>query len=294
MTAPLPKPAHDGAPHWTTVDWAPFTRNNLVSGRRIRYVDYGTGPVLVLLHGMAASWQWWLENIPSLSEQHRVIAVDLPGFGHSEALPAPAEMSAHAQVVLDLLDQLGIGSAIVAGHSMGGLIALEMVAADPVRTRELVLVGAGGVPMTERRLSMILAVLRICAAIAQRDVVRRALATRSWIRRIALRGGFRDPRVLSAELAAQIMPIFAGPGFMDAVAAAGRAVRQTRPSSVSCPVLLLWGEFDVMAPLTCARDMHDELPESELVVINGVGHTPMIESPEAFTRALLQFSTRTR
>jgi pimeloyl-ACP methyl ester carboxylesterase len=81
--------------HWTAIDWRPSIRNRLVGDRRLSYVDYGSGPVLVLLHGMAASWQWWLENIPTLAQRHRIIAVDLPGCGNSETLPAPAEMSAH-------------------------------------------------------------------------------------------------------------------------------------------------------------------------------------------------------
>jgi pimeloyl-ACP methyl ester carboxylesterase len=208
-------------PHWTAIDWRPSIRNRLVDDRRLRYIDYGSGPVLVLLHGMAASWQWWLENIPTLAQRHRIIAVDLPGCGNSETLPAPAEMSAHARIVLDLLARLDVGSATVVGHSMGGLVALEMAGADPQRVRNLILVDAGGVPMTQRRLAIILVFLRMSAAVMRRGFIRRALASKAWVRQIALRAGFRDPGVLSPELAAEIMPVFAGPGFVDSVAAAG-------------------------------------------------------------------------
>ena len=115
MTRPLSSAAAP-PPRWTEVDWNPFIRNCLVDGLRLRYVDYGTGPALVLLHGMGASWQWWLENIPTLGRCHRVIAVDMAGFGNSEPLPPPAEMSTHAGTVLDLLGQLGVRSATVVGH----------------------------------------------------------------------------------------------------------------------------------------------------------------------------------
>src|SRR6202012_5254443 len=130
-------------PHWTDIDWGPSIANRVINGRRLQYLDYGTGPALVLLHGMASSWQWWLENIPALAQQHRVIAVDLPGFGESEPLPAPAEMATHARTVLDLLTQLGIESATFAGHSMGGLVAIETFKAEPGRVRNLILVDSG-------------------------------------------------------------------------------------------------------------------------------------------------------
>ena len=100
-------------PHWTDIDWDRSIANRLTSDLRVRYLDYGSGPALVLLHGMAASWQWWLENIPTLARHHRVIAVDLPGFGQSEPLPAPAQMATHARTVRD------IESATVSGYSMG-------------------------------------------------------------------------------------------------------------------------------------------------------------------------------
>lgn len=293
MTAPLPNEAAS-TPHWTDIDWRPFVKNVLVNDIRIRYLDYGSGPPLVLLHGMAASWQWWLENIPRLAMRHRIIAVDLPGFGHSEPLPPPAEMSTHARMVIDLLRQLDVRSATIAGHSMGGLVALEMAIADRQRVRDLVLVGAGGVPMTERRLTITLVLLRMFSVILRPRFVRRALGTKPWLRRIVLRSGFRDPSAMSPELAAEIMPLFSGPGFIDAVAAAGRAVRRTAPESIACPVLLLWGEHDAMAPLRCAQDMQDRLPDSKLVVVPGAGHTPMIEYPDRFNEAVLAFSAALR
>jgi pimeloyl-ACP methyl ester carboxylesterase len=293
VTAPLPSAA-TSTPHWTSIDWRPFVKNLLVNNRRIRYLDYGAGGPLVLLHGMAASWQWWLENIPTLAMRHRIIAVDLPGFGHSEPLPPPAEMTTHACTVIDLLRHLDVRAATIVGHSMGGLVALDMALADRELVRDLVLVGAGGVPMTERRLGITLVVLRIFSVILGLRFVRRALATKPWLRRVVLRGGFRDPSVLSPELAAEIMPLFSGPGFVDAVAAAGRAVRATAPESIACPVLLVWGEHDAMAPLRCAQDMQDRIPDSKLVVVAGAGHCPMIEYPDRFNEAILAFTAARR
>src|ERR1700752_3893728 len=116
LTAPLPNPDAYVVPHWTDIDWHPNIKNHVVDDRQLRYVDCGSGPTMVLLHGIAASWQWWLENIPTLAQRHRVIAVALPGFGPSEPLPAGAEMSAYARAVLDLLAELNVRAATVVGH----------------------------------------------------------------------------------------------------------------------------------------------------------------------------------
>ncbi|TAM69823.1 alpha/beta hydrolase [Mycobacterium sp.] len=288
MTSPL-SGAGAPVPHWTDIDWAPSTASRPINGLRVNYLDYGTGPVLVLLHGMSASLQWWLENIPALAQHHRVIAVDLPGFGRSEQLPAPAEMATHARTVLELLDQLDVQSATVAGHSMGGLVAIAMFSADPRLVRSLILVDAGGVPMSERRLAVILVALRICTAVLRRGFVRRALTTKAWVRRLALFAAFRDPRVMSPALAAQTMPLFGGPGSADAVAAAGRAVNATVPESITCPVLLVWGEHDAIVPPRCAHEMHEKLPDSELAVFAAAGHSPMVEFPDQFNDLALKF-----
>jgi len=94
---------------------------------------------------------------------------------------------------------------------------------------------------------------------------------------------------MSPELAAQTMPLFGGPGSVDAVAAAARAVRATVPEAITCPVLLVWGERDVIMPPRCAQQMHDKLPDSELVVFRGAGHTPMVEFPDRFNDLALRF-----
>jgi pimeloyl-ACP methyl ester carboxylesterase len=199
-------------------------------------------------------------------------------------------MSTHASIVIDLLGQLKVRSATVMGHSMGGLVALDMAAIDRELVRSLILVDAGGVPMTERRLRAILVLLRFFCLILRRRFLRHALATKPWIRRLLLRAAFRDPRILSPELAAQTMPLLNAPGFVYAVAAAGRAVRNSAPEQIRCPVLLVWGEHDLLAPLRCAQDMHDRLPDSELVVLRGSGHTPFIEQPTQFNDAVLAFT----
>jgi pimeloyl-ACP methyl ester carboxylesterase len=206
------------------------------------------------------------------------------------ALPPPAEMATHARTVLGLLAQLEAEPATVVGHSMGGLVALTMATVDPGRVRGLILVGAGGAPMTERRLAITLVVLRFFCAVLRRRVVLRALVAHSWLRRGVLIAGFRDPRVVSPELAAEIVPLFNAPGFIDAIAAAGRAVPKTVPESIACPTLLIWGAHDRMAPVQGARELHARLPDSELTIFSDSGHTPPIECSAQFNQTVLSFT----
>jgi pimeloyl-ACP methyl ester carboxylesterase len=278
------------AAHWTALGWAEFVHERRVAGRTVRYLDYGDGPPLVLLHGLGCSWQWWLENVPELGRHHRVIAVDLPGFGRSEALDAPAEMATHADVVHELADTLELGPMVVGGHSMGGLVTLAMAGARPDRVRGVVLINAGGVPMSDLRLAIVIAILRRTQRVLTHPGIVRALIHRPRARAVLLKGALHDPRTIRRELAAEVVPLMAAPGFLDAIAAAGRAVKASRPEDVVCPVLLIWGDRDPIVTVANARAMHERLADSRLELLPGVGHTPMVEAPDEFNRLLLDFT----
>lgn len=281
LTPPLP---------WTSTDWSAYVHDLDLGGRRLRFLDYGDGPPLLLLHGLGCSWQWWLEMVPTLSREHRVIAVDLPGFGHSEALEKPALMDTHAETMFALADALDLGPLVVGGHSMGGLITLAMAGQQPSRVRGVVLVNAGGVPMTGLRLAVVVSVLRASQRLLAWNPVTRLLVARSGVRRLLLRGALKDPASMRPEMAAEVVPLMASPGFLDAITAASEAVRASRPEDVACPVLLIWGADDPIVRLASARQMQERLPDGRLEVIPGIGHTPMVEAPELASRHLLAFT----
>lgn len=279
------KPSGD---HWTTRDWAEDERDFEYRGGRLRYLDYGAGPPVVLLHGMACCWQWWLECVPELAQSHRVVAVDAPGFGASDPLPGTTTIADHADAVAALLEDLGVSRATVVGHSMGGLTATSLASKDPGLVARLVLVDAGGVPMSERRLRSVLSVLRFAHRTFTRDSVLRLLATSRTARRVLLRGALADPDTMSDELAAVVVPRLNAPGFGDAIAASAAAVRASRPELISVPTSLIWGERDVFAPVSTAQDMLRRLPDGHLEVLAGVGHSPMVEAPREFCAVLVR------
>jgi pimeloyl-ACP methyl ester carboxylesterase len=256
----------------------------------VRYLDAGTGPVLLLIHGLGGAWQWWLEALPALIEQRRVVAVDLPGFGHSDALPPPADMATHAEVMAALCERLALEGVAVVGHSMGGLVSLELARTRPDLVDRVIMVNAGGVPMTEARLSLVIGFINASHKLLSREGVRRALARRPRARRLIARAATGRPDAFSGPLAAEVVPLMAAPGFVDAVLAAGRAVRDTEPEAVTQPVLLLWGDQDPIVPVHAAREMERRLQHPRLVLIEGSGHSPMVDQPALFVRHVLEFT----
>jgi len=283
----------DTEPRWTDVDWAPHVKNTLILGRRLRYLDYGKGPPLLLVHGLGGAWQNWLENLPALGREFRVIAVDLPGFGGSDPLPPPAEMETHVEVLASLLDRLAIPDVVLVGHSLGGLIALLFASAYPTRLRGLVLVCAGGIALSRLRLAAIVRGFAVVNVGLGLPGVSRALALRPRLRHAMLAGALGDPTALSAPLAAQVIPLMASaPGFIGAVVAGGRAVRTVRPELVQTPTLLIWGDRDPILPVSQARELASTMPDARLVELEGVGHCPMFERPAEFNDELARFASR--
>lgn len=277
---------------WQDIDWSQHTRRLVVRGRAVNFADYGTGDALVLLHGMGGCWEWWLEVLPELGEHHRVIAVDLPGFGGSEPLDNGYDMDLVADIVAQLLDRLGIETATVGGHSMGGLVTIALATRRPDLVRRTVLVDAGGVPMSERRLTAILKLLRFTYWTFTRPQILARLATSEAARARLLRMAMRDPRTLSPDLARVIIPKLAAPNFLESIPASARAIATVEPEALKMPTLLLWGARDAFAPLHSAHAMLERLPAGEIAVLSDVGHSPMIEAPSKFLSLLLPFTTR--
>ena len=140
-----PGPDHDygrrGRAEWLDVDWQRHQHRIRIDGREANYVDLGEGPALVFVHGLGASWQSWLENLPEFARDHRVVAMDLPGL----RLLGDARRG-HLDRVLRALDasrcstRSGSTSAAVVGNSMGGFIAAEMAIRSPERVQRLTVV----------------------------------------------------------------------------------------------------------------------------------------------------------
>jgi pimeloyl-ACP methyl ester carboxylesterase len=280
-------------PDWRETDWTRELRRVEVDGTPVNYVDLGSGdrePV-VLVHGLGGQWQNWLENIPRVARERRVIALDLPGFGLTPEPRGPVSIPDYGRFVDGFCDALGLGELAMVGNSMGGYIAAEVAIQFPRRVSRLVLVSAAGISSAETARAPILTAGRIATAVTSYGAARyRALAARPLSRHLSLAMVARHPRLLRADLAYEGFFKGAGkPGFDSALRASLDYDFRERLPDVHVPTLIVWGEKDSIIPARDANEFERLIPDSRKVVMRDTGHIPMAERPQAFNDLLLDF-----
>lgn len=269
------------------------------------YVDVG-GPAepraVVLAHGLGGRWQHWTHVIPALSG-HRVLAVDLPGFGES-SLPArrPFDLGTIADAVARLLQSVGVEQVTFVGHSFGGPLALTFAGAHPQMVERLVLVAgtvqsfqrtlAGGIrPWVTRPATAAATVAELAyTALPLPRPLRAPLARTQLGRWLALWPFVRDPGRLDPADARLLIDGAGAPGVLPTARAIARAAGWER-LPVGVPVVLINGDADLIAPLADLRSFAGRVDEA--LVVKRAGHLPMIERPEAFNRVLAHALTVT-
>jgi pimeloyl-ACP methyl ester carboxylesterase len=286
------------SPDWRETDWARELKTMDVDGTTLNYVDVGSGdeePV-VLVHGLGGQWQNWLENIPRLAMDRRVVAMDLPGFGLSPE-PADDEISipGYGRCVNALCDKLGFGRVNLVGNSMGGYVAAEVAIQFPERVGRLVLVSAAGISSAETLQAPILTVGRVATALATNTVARhRKLASRPVTRHVSLALVARHPRLLKPDLAYEGFYKGAGKGgFDNALRASLDYDFRDRLPEVKVPTLIVWGEKDSIIPVRDADEFERLIEDSRKIVMRDTGHIPMAERPNVFNDLLLEFLAET-
>ena len=261
-------------------------RTVTVGGSRIRIIDTGSGPVVVLIHGIAASMYAWRHTVePLVAAGYRVVAYDNRGFGFSDKPDTGYSNTAYAKLLVGLLDSLRVEDAVLVGHSMGGAIAAEVALRTPNRVRGLVLVDAAGFGA---RWPLVLRVARW-------PVIGRLLTAfrgRAMTGRI-LRSTYADPRKATAADVDQYYAPVSDPGFPRALRGVLGSFRfdtlQGRLGGIQVPTLVVWGTDDRWIPPGVGRAMVQELPIGALVFVPGAGHSPFEESPTFFNHTLLAF-----
>jgi len=289
------------SPNWRETDWARELKRIDVFGTPVNYVDVGTDsddeePV-VFVHGLGGQWQNWLENIPRLALDRRVIAMDLPGFGLT---PEPSDderitIPRYGQYVNELCDKLGLGQIELVGNSMGGYIAAEVAIQFPERVERLVLVSAAGISSAETPEAPILTAGRVVTAIATNAASRfRRLAARPVTRHLSLILVARHPAALKPDLVYEGFMKGAGkPGFDDALRASLDYDFRDRLPEVKVPTLIVWGEKDSIIPVRDADEFERLIEDSRKVVMKDTGHISMAERPETFNDLLVDFLAET-
>lgn len=259
-----------------------------VAGQRLHVRDTGPrdGSAVLLVHGFGASLHTWEAWAQELAKTHRVVRFDLPGSGLSDPDPTGDYRDARSmEILLALLDRLGIAKAHVVGHSIGGRISWTFAARHPQRVDRLVLLspdgfaGPGVAYGTQPEVPLALGLMRY---VLPKPLLRMNLAP-----------AYGNPAVMSDALATQYHDLMLAPGSRQALMARMQQTVLTDPvpllQRIDAPTLILWGDQDNFIPISNAADYVRALPHSTLVTLPGVGHVPQEEGGAAALTPVTNF-----
>ncbi|WP_216897543.1 alpha/beta fold hydrolase [Nocardia alni] len=250
----------------------------------VGYSDHGSGPALVFVHGFLFDKRMWQPQIESfVSIGYRVICVDMVGFGESAAACGTITMAMQSRALLDVLDDRGVGAAVLIGYSMGGQVVLDLLERYPRRANAVVLsdtfagldtpeVGAGRRALADRL---------VAEGVSQyaEEFLPLVLSERTVRERPAVTAHAR-------EMMTAAHPVTA------AAALRGRATRRDYTETargLDIPSLVVAGAEDVFDRGVLAAELANLIPDARLVIIPEAGHTPSMETPAAFDAVLREF-----
>ena len=275
---------------WEDVDLAAATQpgqNVEVDGVRLHYVEAGSGPPLLLLHGLNGSTFGFRLLMPCLATHFRTIALDLMGFGYSER-PQHRDYSlgAQARLVAGFLDALGIAKASVLGHSLGGAVAMHLALEFPERVDRLILVSSASDSETRRGLRSSRLVRPLLPVVAAFTVQNQRF------RRMSLRSACYDPAFITPEIIEGYMAPTRVRGHLRALGSLmvdRRKDPPLDPAAISQPALIIWGAADHWLPASHGERLQALIPNSRMTVIDRAGHLVLEEQPEESARVLIDF-----
>lgn len=273
-------------------------RRVVVDGISTQYLEAGTGPPVLLLHGheqSATSWRW---VIPALARTHRVLAVSLPGHGETDrAVGGYAPGRDLTPFVADFLTTLGVGSLDLVGNSVGGSVALRLTLANPGAVRTLTLVASAGLG---REVHPLLA-LDTLPGIGELAIMLSRLPGGD-IQRSSMSAAmlFAQPWRMPADFFTEQHDLGRRPGQLEASTAMARALFDVSGQrdiildqlrTLTMPTLVVWGENDYVLPAHHARAAVDRLPRGRLSLFPDCGHLPHVEHPDRFAVVLSDWLT---
>src|SRR6266508_3944663 len=271
-----------------------------IHGHDVTYRTAGSGPVVVLVHGIASSSDTWGMVMPGLANRVTVVAPDLLGHGGSTKHAGDYSLGALATGIRDLMIALGHDRATLVGHSLGGGVVLQFAYQFPDRCERLVLVGSGGlgkeIGLLFRALSFP-GVEHVLTPVFAPAVQSRSTAVVNWLRkvRIPFPESFDEIWQGYSSLSdgdTRRAFFHALHSVVDPAGQRVSAVNRLHLASLR-PILVIWGERDSIVPVRHARAAHQAMPGSVLHVFEDVGHWPQHDRPEEFARVVLAFINST-
>jgi pimeloyl-ACP methyl ester carboxylesterase len=266
-----------------------------VGEMRLYYYAAGTrgaGDPVILLHGFPTSSRLWHAVARDFTPGHRLVIVDLPGYGRSDpASPARTSCGAHAAAILALLDTLGIPRAVVVGHGIGGGVAQAFAIQWPDRVSALALVSSAGFGVAPRGMARLARALGPLARFMPPALL-------AGLVHGSVRRGFEDPNRSRLTLDTCLRH-FTTPAGRDALASHLSAIGQCDTASwsrrlgeVRAPAAVIWGEDDPFYPIGLGERLAAAIPNATFEVFRGAAHYVPEDQPEHLRRALDQLMSR--
>ncbi len=249
------------------------TMKIIVQNLAVEYLDEGLGNVILFLHGWQDDLHTFDSVTPFLSQENRVIRLDLPGFGKSEMPKEPWELNRYIKFVSDFVKKLGLDVDVIIGHSFGGRIAIKGTAEKIFQPRRIVLLGSAG---TAKRKTFRNSILKIIAKIGKCiTYIPPLIFWRNQLRKKIYRligSDYLDAGALQKTFLKIISE--------DLVTAAGKII---------VPTLLIWGVDDTETPLSDGKKLSETIPDAELKIIKEAGHFAHKEKPEEVAELIKEF-----
>lgn len=278
--------------HMTPCEFADHDQFVSVKGYSLYYTDEGprNGFPVVMLHGAAASSFTWRHQRKVLADAgYRVIAIDQIGHGASDRPAAPVYTTQlQAELMLEAMDALGIGTAHLVGHSYGGRVALQMAIIAPQRVLSLVAICPEAFATSRPPIASVVAMplvgqtlaFYVLAPVLVETGLRYVSRSYDWLTSEAI-AGYAKPLCVQGTIAAQVWQARSPKD--------GKQLVPTHLDAITQRTLLLWGSDDSIFPATDGRQLSRILPNATLQVFESVGHLPHEEVPDVTTSAMLNF-----
>jgi pimeloyl-ACP methyl ester carboxylesterase len=279
-SSPQPETQQPAAPEdQVAAQPMPPQQTVVVKGRRIVYYEAGKGSMVILIHGLGADSHHWAANIGPLSQNFRVIALDQIGYGQSEKPVMRYTVGHFADYLHGFMDALKIPKASLVGNSLGGWVALDFTIRHPELVEKLVLVDAAGLhpttPLKEpsggwKNLTPLNTRWFFDLMAANKEWATTDLGSNAFERH-AKNG---DSYTVASSVAEM---------------ATGREFEDKKLDKVKVPTLIIWGRKDMLIPIAMGENFNKGIAGSQMIVIEGTGHIPMVGKPAEFNAAVEKF-----
>ena len=291
-------PASQIPPYFETLERTPIERipikTVLVHDQRIAYLDIGTGPPVILIHGFGGSMWQWEHQQHALSQHFRTLTLDLPGSGLSDKPDIDYVPEQMLDFCVGFMDALQIPQATLIGNSMGAGLAIGMALDYPSRVDKLVLIG--GLPsdvlakLTSRSFRQALESRAPSWLVSFGNWLFGGLVTESVLKEIVHNHNLLTPAVIERSNRNRrrpgiIKPIIATRNTLPS----WEADFAPRLSSITHPTMIIWGEYDRIFPVAVGEELHHRIRGSTFVRIPDAGHMPQWERPDLVNRSLIAY-----